>query len=411
MEFFSKRQQEFLDGAVHRWNIKTGATRSGKTYMDYYVIPKRIRACTDEGLIVLIGNTVGSLKRNVLEPMQGIWGKTLVGDVRSSDSSVRLFGRKVYVLGADKESSAKRLQGSSIQYCYGDEITTWNRAVFDMLKSRLDKPNSCVDGTCNPEAPNHWFRKFLDSDADIFELPFTLYDNPYNPADFIRNLETEYRGTVLFDRFILGRWVAAEGIIYRSFADNPMQYRMEAASVDPSALIDISIGVDFGGTASGTTFVAVGTTRGYGSVIALASERHVMELNPDSLAEKFIGFVRKILEMYGRADAAYCDNAESVLIRGLRRAAERERLPILVRNAAKTEIKDRIRLTAMLISQKRLYITKDAETLSTALSEALWDAKEQAKGDDVRLDNGTTDIDTLDAFEYAIEGKRRYLIR
>ena len=41
---FSSKQQEFLNNADRRWNIKTGATRSGKTYLDYYVIPKRIRS-------------------------------------------------------------------------------------------------------------------------------------------------------------------------------------------------------------------------------------------------------------------------------------------------------------------------------------------------------------------------------
>lgn len=38
---FSDKQQEFFQNANHRWNVKVGATRSGKTYMDYYVIPKR----------------------------------------------------------------------------------------------------------------------------------------------------------------------------------------------------------------------------------------------------------------------------------------------------------------------------------------------------------------------------------
>lgn len=410
-DFFSAKQREFLAGATHRWNIKTGATRSGKTYMDLYVIPKRIRRCTGNGLIMLIGNTNTSLCRNILDPMRAIWGESLVGEVRRGDGTVRLFGKKAYILGADKANAVKRIQGAGIEYCYGDEVSTWNEEVFNMLKSRLDKPNSCFDGTCNPDNPTHWFRKFLDSGADVYELSFTLYDNPFNTSEFVRNLEQEYRGTVYFDRFILGRWIAAEGIIYRMFADDPNRYRIAASEVQSSDLIDISIGVDFGGTKSGTTFVAVGITKGYRSVIVLASERHVMALEPETLSGKFIRFVRRITEIYGRADYAFCDNAESILIRGLKRAVEREGLSISVRNAAKTPINDRIRLTSMLISQKKLFLTEDAETLKTALSEALWNAEEQKLGNDVRLDNGTTDIDTLDAFEYAIEGKRRYFIR
>ena len=53
---FSDKQQEFFQNANHRWNVKVGATRSGKTYMDYYVIPKRIRARRGkEGLVAILG--------------------------------------------------------------------------------------------------------------------------------------------------------------------------------------------------------------------------------------------------------------------------------------------------------------------------------------------------------------------
>ena len=67
-------QQEFLRNCSHRWNVKTGATRSGKTYLDCAVtIPKRICAARDEGLCVMLGNTLGTLERNVLEPMRALW--------------------------------------------------------------------------------------------------------------------------------------------------------------------------------------------------------------------------------------------------------------------------------------------------------------------------------------------------
>ena len=62
---FSKKQQEFFENANHRWNIKSGATRSGKTYMDYYVIPKRIRArAGKEGLTAILGVSDREIARN-----------------------------------------------------------------------------------------------------------------------------------------------------------------------------------------------------------------------------------------------------------------------------------------------------------------------------------------------------------
>ena len=212
----TEKQREFWKYANHRWNIKEGATRSGKTFLDYFVIPKRIRSCTGNGIIMLLGNTKGTLERNILEPMRNIWGEELVGKI-STDNSVMLFGKRCHALGADKVSQVSRLQGTGIEYCYGDEITTWNEEVFAMLKSRLDKPNSCFDGTCNPDSPNHWLLKFLESDADIFRQHYTIYDNPNLSPEFVRNLEREYANTVYFDRFILGRWTLAEGLIYPMF--------------------------------------------------------------------------------------------------------------------------------------------------------------------------------------------------
>lgn len=181
----SDKQIEFWNGATKRWNIKTGATRSGKTYLDYYMIPRRIRACTGNGLILLLGNTKGTLERNILAPMRSIWGDGLVGPIRF-DNTVDLFGKRCYALGADKVSQVAKIQGAGFEYVYGDEITTWHKDVFQMLKSRLDKPNSCFDGTCNPAGPNHWLKEFLDSNADIYQQAYVIDDNPFCPLCLLR---------------------------------------------------------------------------------------------------------------------------------------------------------------------------------------------------------------------------------
>ena len=404
---FSKKQQEFFMNATHRWNIKTGATRSGKTYMDYFVIPKRIRNCTGHGLICIIGNNRGTIVRNILEPMRTIWGDQFVGVPKSSSNSVRLFGKTVFLFGADNKASVKKLQGAGIEYCYGDEITTWNEDLFAMLKTRLDKPNSIFDGTCNPDNPGHWFKKFLDSDADIYSQSYTIDDNPALAEETVKSLKRELAGTVYYDRFILGKWVAAQGVIYQQYAADPSAYDMISANVDQTDLMAVNIGVDFGGTKSGTAFVATGITSGYGSVIGLLSRRVTATLDPPHLNRAFVDFVIEVVDTFGRADAAYCDNAEPILIRGLKNAAIDASLPCVVREAAKTSINGRIRLTSGLISQNRLRICEGCETLRKALSEALWNGKSQI---DERLDDGTTDVDTLDAFEYSIERDRNRLM-
>lgn len=240
--FFSDKQREFLDNANKRWNIKTGATRSGKTYLDYYVIPKRIRRVAGaDGLNVMLGNTKGTLTRNIIVPLQKIWGTALVSDI-GSDNTAKMFGERVYCLGADKVSQVDKIRGSSIKYCYGDEITTWSEDVFQMLKSRLDKDYSKFDGTCNPESPNHWLKKFLDSSEglDIYQQHYTIDDNPFLPPAVKENLKKEYAGTVFYDRYILGKWALAEGLIYPMFDKN----RHVTDQVDGKGLFYISI--DYG---------------------------------------------------------------------------------------------------------------------------------------------------------------------
>lgn len=218
---FSVKQREYFDNANKRWNFKTGATRSGKTYMDYYVIPKRIRARIGKpGLAVILGVTKSTIERNILEPMRNIWGTDLVGGISSSNICY-LFGEKVYCLGAEKVSQVSKLRGSSIKYVYGDEVADWNEEVFEMLKSRLDKPYSCFDGALNPQGPNHWLKEFLDSeDLDIYCQKYTLFDNPFLDKGFVDSLCKEYAGSVYYKRYILGEWALSEGLVYSMFDED-----------------------------------------------------------------------------------------------------------------------------------------------------------------------------------------------
>lgn len=220
MQLWTPKQAEFIRAGNHRWNFKGGATRSGKTYMDFrIVIPSRIRErAGKEGLTVILGVTKATIERNVLEPMRTLYGDELVAYI-SSDNTVMLFGEKCYALGAEKLSQVSKLRGSSIKYCYGDEVADWSPDVFGLLKSRLDKDYSCFDGTYNPQGPTHWLKEFLDSDADIFSQVYTIDDNPFLPPAFVENLKREYQGTVLYDRYILGLWAAAEGALFTTYPD------------------------------------------------------------------------------------------------------------------------------------------------------------------------------------------------
>ena len=230
------KQKEYIRNANARWNIKAGAVRSGKSYCDIsYVIPARLRAVKDEtGLNAIIGVSKETVERNVLQPMREIYTADIVGTINSRNIAM-ICGVPVYCLGAEKASQVAKLQGSSIKYCYGDEIAKWSPNVFDMLKSRLDKPYSKFDGSCNPESPEHWLKQFIDSEGlDIYVQKYTIFDNPALSSEFVENLCKEYEGTVYYNRLIMGEWTLAEGLIYPMYEkafEEPPEYRAEAYAI------------------------------------------------------------------------------------------------------------------------------------------------------------------------------------
>lgn len=433
----SKKQNEYIINATHRWNIKSGAVRSGKSFVDTaYIVPKRIRERAGlPGLNVIMGVSKESIERNVLQPMREIYTSDLIGSINNRNVA-RVCGEDVYCLGAEKVSQVAKIQGASIKYCYGDEIAKWNKEVFQMLKSRLDKTYSCFDGACNPEHPTHWLKEFIDNvELDIYLQKYTIFDNPFLDPEFVKQLCKEYEGTIYYDRLILGLWKRADGAIYKRFADNPEAFKCEIVDeFSPDSeykqfrkedITSIEIGLDFGGNQSGHSFVARGYTDNYRDVIALKSRRVMAkdeneDIDSNRLNELFCKFVQEVIDDYSvcvksgdyvqycNVESVFWDNAETVLGNSIRNAVEKEFPWIAVKPAKKRPINDRIRCTVKLMGAGRFFITSDCESLQTALSDAVWD--KEVKDKDERLDDGSTDIDSLDAFEYTIERDMKYLI-
>lgn len=433
----SKKQNEYIVNATHRWNIKSGAVRSGKSYVDTaFVVPFRIRERTGKpGLNVILGVSKESIERNVLQPMREIYTEKLIGQINNRNMA-HICGEEVYCLGAEKVSQVAKIQGSSIKYCYGDEVAKWNKEVFQMLKSRLDKPYSCFDGSCNPEHPTHWLKEFLDNDKlDIYLQRYTIFDNPFLPVEFVEQLCKEYEGTIYYDRLILGLWKRAEGAIYKRFADDPEKFRCEVLEepadnsehkqFKKSDIVSIEIGLDFGGNQSGHAFVARGYTDDFRDVIGIMSKRVMAkdtdeDIDSNMLDQLFCDFVQEVIDRYGvivkhgdyveycNVESVYYDNAETVLGNSIRNEVEKKFPWIVVRKAKKASIIDRIRCTVRLMGAGRFWITEDCKSLQIAFSDAVWN--KDVKDKDERLDDGSTDIDSLDAFEYTIERDMRELI-
>lgn len=241
MPRLNPKQNEYIRNANRRWNLKIGAVRSGKTFADIvYIIPARLRAVKDmQGLNVIIGVSEATIERNVLQPMRELYTSEIVGNINSKNIAI-VCGVPVYCLGAEKASQVSKIQGSSIKYCYGDEIAKWSPSVFTMLQSRLDKPYSKFDGSCNPEYPSHWLKQFIDNpNIDSYIQKYTIFDNPALSKEFVENLCKEYEGTVFYQRYILGEWTLAEGLVYPMFRE-----ALENAPDSPAEQYALSI--DYG---------------------------------------------------------------------------------------------------------------------------------------------------------------------
>jgi PBSX family phage terminase large subunit len=193
------------------------------------------------GLKLILGATRANIERNILQPMRDIYGDSIATGINSQNNA-KICGEKVYCIGADNVRQVAKIRGSEIAYCAIDEATDINKEVFEMLKSRLSLPWSCCDITTNPASPNHWFKGFLDSaeqGVDIYCQDYTIYDNPFLPEEYVHALEAEYAGSVWFDRYILGKWTLAEGLIFANY----MKALVDEAPAEPQ---EYALSLDYG---------------------------------------------------------------------------------------------------------------------------------------------------------------------
>lgn len=392
---FSKMQREFFDNANHRYNIKSGATRSGKTYMDYYVIPKRIRSRVGkDGLIVILGVTKSTIERNLLEPMRNIWGSQLVG-VINSENKCRLFGEMAYCLGAEKGSQVSKIRGSSIKYCYGDEMADWNPEVFELLKSRLDKPYSCLDGSLNPQGPYHWLKEFLESDADIYQQKYTIFDNPFLDKKFVENLCKEYEGTVYYKRYILGEWALAEGIIYDMFSEE--RHVIQPQNIERGNGYKY-VSCDYG-TQNAMVFLLWEPDNKGGYTATKEYFYSGRDESKQKTDEQYVEDMQKFLD--GKAvREVVVDPSAASFIAALRNAGYTVR-------KAKNDVEDGIREVARRLNMNRLHFSSDCKNTIREFHSYVWDEKSVEHGKDAPVKENDHCMDAVRYFVYTVLVKER----
>ena len=415
---FSRKQRKVLNwwcrsSPVRDFNgiIADGAIRSGKSVamsLGFVVwAMSEFSACN----FAMCGKTIGSFRRNVL-----FWLKLMlrsrgysVAEQRTENLVIVRRGgveNYFYVFGGKDERSQDLIQGITLAGVFFDEVALMPESFVNQATGRCSVDGSKFWFNCNPGSPAHWFKTgWIDNRADkrLLYLRFTMDDN----LSLSEAVKERYRSTytgVFFKRYILGEWKSADGVIYRQFADDPERFILDDV---PADIFTGVMGLDFGGNGSAHAGCLVGITRGYRSIVVLDEYYRKEIIDPGTLTDDVCGFVQRS-QAQVRATSIWCDSAETTLIKGIRTEVFARHIPVEVRNARKGEIIDRIRLCDMLMSQGRFFILRRCRHTIAALSEAVWDGKSPTK--DKRLDDGSTNIDSLDALEYALEPHANRLI-
>ena len=207
--------------------ICDGAVRSGKTlFMCLSFVCWAMRRF-DGMKFGICGKTIVSLRRNVIDmllPVLTDMGFKCEDKVSKNTVTVSYKGRSnfFHLFGGKDEGSASLIQGITFAGVLMDEVALQPRSFVEQACARCSVTGSKFWFNCNPESPGHWFyREWIRNTAvrNALYLHFTMKDNPSLSEGIRKRYESLYTG-VFYQRFVLGQWVAADGVIYDFFDDS-----------------------------------------------------------------------------------------------------------------------------------------------------------------------------------------------
>lgn len=431
---FSRKQRKILnwwcdDSPVKNMDgiIADGAIRSGKTVAMSLSFVMWAMTKFENQNFGMCGKTIGSFRRNVL-----FWLKLMLKsrgytfkDHRSDNMMVikDKSGKEnyFYIFGGKDERSQDLVQGITLAGVFFDEVALMPESFVNQATGRCSVEGSKFWFNCNPDGPKHWFKlNWIDKRMEkrLIYLHFTMDDNLSLSAAIKERYKAMYVG-VFYQRYILGLWVAAEGVIFRQLADDPSAWEHDDYL---PAFKFISIGVDIGGTRSHSTLTATGITHDW-KMITFGEDKieHAKGMvSPDVIYNRLETFVKRIeaeltedykakckaFQEQGKRTPArgimkvqfiFVDNAEQVILNGVRRHMVDAGFMLEVTDCRKVEGKTRILAYHVLLNTHRMSF-RNVPLVVDALSTVLYDEK---KHDDTILDDFTTDVDTFDSHFYS----------
>lgn len=204
--------------------ICDGAVRSGKTVCMSLSFIAWAFAAFEDTSFALCGKTIASLRRNVILPLLPTLrelGFECREKISRNEIEISFDGRKnsFWLFGGKDESSAALIQGMTLGGVLFDEVALMPRSFVEQALARCSLDGSKFWFNCNPDNPLHWFHEEWIKKKDeknCLYLHFLMSDNPSLTPKIIERYRSLYSGA-FYQRFIEGKWVAAQGLVYPFF--------------------------------------------------------------------------------------------------------------------------------------------------------------------------------------------------
>lgn len=430
---FSDKHKEYILGSRDcKYNVAEGAVRSGKSIDNCIIFALNIEYSKDK-IHLCSGTSLATAKMNIMECngfglLYLFSGRCRAGKYKDNDClyiNTKTGEKIVIFVGGGKADSYKKILGYSIGIWYATEVNehydcedSKTSFIKVALARQLAAQDPKVIWDLNPSDPNApIYKEYIDKwkensiEGGYNYQHFNIFDNQAITEDRKKEIISLYdEGSIFYQRDILGLRIVATGRIYQEFKDHHIIKMQDWVNSDMrNQLKFISIGVDFGGNGSAHSFNATGFTHQFKNIITIKQRRIAERIDDKTLIEEFIKFINELKIEYPGVNIIdiRCDSAEQTLIAGFERALRENNIGIPISNAIKGKILDRIRFYCKMFSTNKYYILECCEPLIKAFQTAIWDKDKT----DTRLDNGSTDIDSLDAQEYSTEPYQSVLIQ
>ena len=392
----SKKQLQFLKGDLSRINLLYGSVRSGKTYISLLKWAIWVGQQASDKQFLMVGKTITTLKRNCLVLLEELIGDNITYSI--SQKKAVIFGRTVWLEGANDERSESKIRGMTLMGVYVDELTQIPQDFYLMALSRLSEKGAVFLATTNPDHPKHYVKtEIIDNDLlDKQVIKFLLDDNIFLDETYKENLKKEYTG-VYYSRFINGDFVRAEGVVFPDFAENTDKYLIDKKDA-PKSFKSVGIGYDLGGNKSNFALVATGISRDSQVTVLRAVEIEPQDMKLEDVEKAAIEFIQGVEKDYNcRAEYCYIDDNYYTTVNSLNNW--RYIFDSAAHIKASMPLEDRPLMMTKLMAQGRFKLVKgECEPLVEQLQNVVFDDKAEKA---IIQDNGEMNIDCVDSLYYS----------